>query len=375
MPLNTYVAKLRHILPTYFVIALCTICGPLLLRWLVDIELDLIDLPDDTWNIRLPLALPWLPILYWFRPRLLVLTFKWDYNGRSKGLMILVAGFTIVASSVCSQEFITSVTSEQRWLHSYDPIYALLWALGSFCIGLGLLLLILTLPRYNETERNRFVAGVKPQDDPFADVMRFLVPRGDHYASSVVIDIVILIFVCMVLMGVNLISPSGDDLLHWGAIRWTEIAHGEWWRLGTSMFLTNGLLHTALTISGLVLAAKLLEPVVGRMKYFIVYGISGLCGSIASIVWYSNTVSVGASGAVLGLFGAALGLYFAKALPNNGSKRMLIVIMAIGYVYANLTWGLVGDLDNAAHIGGLISGLLIGIVLAKLDPLIGRTPT
>jgi membrane associated rhomboid family serine protease len=374
MPLNTYVAKLRHILPTYFAIALCTVCGPLLLRWLVDIELDLIDLPDDTWSIRLPLALPWLPIVYWFRPRLRVLTFKW-YDDKRKGLMILIAGYTIVACSVCSQEFVTAVTSGQRWFHSFDPIDALLWALGSFCIGLGLLLLILALPRYDETERNRFVAGVKPQHDPFVDFMRFFVPRGDHYASSVVIDIVILVFVCMVLMGVNLISPSGDDLLRWGAIRRTEIAHGEWWRLWTSMFLTFGLMHTALTISGLVLAAKLLEPVIGRVKYFIVYVISGLCGNIASIVWYSNTISVGASGAALGLFGAALGLYVAKALPNNGSKRTLIVIMAIAFVYANLTWGLVGDLDNAAHISGFVSGAMIGIVLSKLYPMMGRTPT
>ena len=239
------------------------------------------------------------------------------------------------------------------------------WIFGSFGIGLCVLLFALIWPGYNETEKKRFLSGKKPKQDDLVDMLNYLVPKGDHFATSIILDINILVFLLMVFSGINIIAPNGIELLEWGGNRRLETTNGEWWRLLTSMFLHGGIMHLILNISGLVIAAIFVEPILGRKKYFILYILSGLCGSLTSIWWYSNTISVGASGAIFGLYGAILGLLLTNAFPEGGKKGVLIMIGI--YVGINLLWGLTGGIDNAAHIGGLLSGALIGIVLYKLD--------
>ena len=123
-------------------------------------------------------------------------------------------------------------------------------------------------------------------------------------------------------------------------------------------------MHLLLNIYGLVLAALFVEPRLGRKNYSILYILSGLCGSLASICWYPNTVSAGASGAIFGLYGAILGLLLINAFPKDGEKGILVMIGV--YVLLNLVWGLTGGIDNAAHIGGLLTGAILGIILYKL---------
>lgn len=241
----------------------------------------------------------------------------------------------------------------------------LVWIFGSFGIGLCVLLFSLIWPGYSESERKRFLAGKKPKQDDLVDALNFLVPKGDHFATSVILDLNILVFLLMVCSGVHILSPNGLELLQWGANRRFETTGGEWWRLLTSMFLHGGIMHLILNISGLVIAAIFVEPLLGRKNYFILYILSGLCGSLASIWWYPNTISVGASGAIFGLYGAILALLLTNAFPKGGKKGILMMIGV--YVGINLLWGLTGGIDNAAHIGGLLSGALIGIVLYKID--------
>lgn len=239
------------------------------------------------------------------------------------------------------------------------------WTFGSFGIGFAVLLFALIWPGYSETEKKRFLSGKKPKQDDLVDMLNYLVPKGDHFATSIILDLNIIVFLFMVFSGINIISPNGLELLQWGANRRFETASGEWWRLLTSMFLHGGIMHLFLNISGLVIAAIFVEPLLGRKNYFILYISSGLCGSFASIWWYPNTISVGASGAIFGLYGAILGLLLTNAFPKGGKKGILMMIGF--YVGINLLWGLTGGIDNAAHIGGLLSGALIGILLYKLD--------
>lgn len=239
------------------------------------------------------------------------------------------------------------------------------WIFGSFGIGFGVLLLSLIFPGFSESERKRFLSGKKPKQDDLVDMLNYLVPKGDHFATSIILDLNIVVFLLMIFSGIHIISPNGLELLQWGANRRFETTGGEWWRLLTSMFLHGGIMHLFLNIYGLVIAAIFVEPILGRKKYFILYFLSGLCGSLASIWWYPNTISVGASGAIFGLYGAILGLLLTNAFPREGKKG---IFMMIGiYVGINLLWGLTGGIDNAAHIGGLLSGVLIGIILYKLD--------
>ncbi|ESU23707.1 hypothetical protein FEDK69T_11110 [Flavobacterium enshiense DK69] len=239
------------------------------------------------------------------------------------------------------------------------------WIFGSFGIGLGILLFSLIWPGYSETERKKFLQGKKPKQDDIADMLNYLIPKGSHFVTSIILDLNILVFLIMIFSGINIISPSGLELLEWGGNRRIETMNGEWWRLFTSMFLHGGIMHLFLNIYGLVIAALFIEPILGRKNYFTLYLLSGLCGSLASIWWYPNIISVGASGAIFGLYGAILGLLLTDAFPKEG-KRFVFMMIGI-YVFINLLWGLTGGIDNAAHIGGLISGAFIGILLYKID--------
>jgi rhomboid protease GluP len=239
------------------------------------------------------------------------------------------------------------------------------WTFGSFGIGFSVFLFALIFPKYHQAEHKRQLKGIKPKSDELIDMLKFLIPKGDHYATSILLNINILVFLLMIFSGVHIISPNGMELLEWGANRRSETTGGDWWRLVSSMFLHGGFMHLFLNIYGLVIAALFVEPIFGRTKYFILYFVSGICGSLASIYWYENTISVGASGAIFGLYGAILGLLLTSAFPKDGKKGILMFIGP--YVGINLLFGLTGGIDNAAHIGGLISGAVLGIILYVTD--------
>ena len=235
------------------------------------------------------------------------------------------------------------------------------WVFGCFGIGFSLFLFVLIFPKYHQAEHRRQLKGIKPKSDELIDILKFLVPGGDHYVTSIILDINILVFLAMIFSGVHIVSPNGMELLEWGANRRSETTSGDWWRLISSMFLHGGFMHLLLNIYGLVIAALFVEPIFGRIKYLILYFVSGICGSLASIFWYENTVSVGASGAIFGLYGAILGLLLTNAFPKDGKKGILLFVGP--YVAINLLFGLTGGIDNAANIGGLVSGAILGIVL------------
>jgi rhomboid protease GluP len=224
---------------------------------------------------------------------------------------------------------------------------------------------LLLPPGVDESQLKRFALGRKPKKDDLIEMLRFLVPRGEHIATSLLLDLNILVFLLMFFSGLNMLSPNGQELLKWGANRRDETLTGDWWRLFTSMFVHGGIIHLFLNIMGLLIGSFMLERILGWKRFLALYLLAGLCGSIASIAWYPHMISVGASGAIFGLFGAMLGLLLTDAFPKKGKKAILI--FAGTYAGINLVWGLTGGIDNAAHIGGLLGGALLGILLYKLE--------
>ncbi len=89
----------------------------------------------------------------------------------------------------------------------------------------------------------------------------------------------------------------------------------------------------------------------------LIYFVSGIAGSLASIWWYENTISIGASGAIFGLFGAI----FALALKGVLDMKALFSMWV--FVGISLLFGVTGGIDNAAHIGGLLAGVVMGLLL------------
>jgi membrane associated rhomboid family serine protease/Tfp pilus assembly protein PilF len=146
---------------------------------------------------------------------------------------------------------------------------------------------------------------------------------------------------------------------------------GEWWRLLACVFIHGGLLHIAFNMWCLWNLGRLAESVYGHCTFAAVYLICGLSASLGSLIWHlSNPVpSVGASGAIFGIAGALISSFYLGefSLPRaaiGGLQRSVVTF--VGY---NLFFGaMIGSIDNSAHIGGLLMGLLLGALIAKVAP-------
>lgn len=140
---------------------------------------------------------------------------------------------------------------------------------------------------------------------------------------------------------------------------------GEWWRLLTATFLHWNLIHVALNMWALWNAGRLTERLYGSTAFLALYLASGVFGSLASIAWNPSVVSAGASGAVFGVLGALL----ACTLRSHGLPRVVVKAhrwSTLTFVVLNLTLGAISPTtDNAAHLGGLAAGILLGRLLAR----------
>lgn len=237
------------------------------------------------------------------------------------------------------------------------------WLLGSSLIGLSVWLLMLMIPKIDESHLKRIKEGKpdKEAQQEFKDFIEFLKPREGYYVTPILIYSNLGIYIIMTLLGLGFISFKGQDLLNWGANYGPLTKSGDWWRLLTSTFLHGGLMHVLANMYGLLFVGIFLEPILGKTKFLTTYLVTGLLASIASIWWYDATISVGASGAIFGLYGLFLAFMLTKVFPREFGKAFLLsTVIFVGY---NLLVGLAGGIDNAAHVGGLLGGLIIGLIL------------
>lgn len=116
-----YKAKLRHILPTFFVIAFTLIIGLLVFRLFFAIKYEIIDINEESWEVWLPMGLPWIPILIWLRPRFRVLIFKNDYD-KGRFFLQLISALTITACMMVSQSYLTTATGKLEKLKNINEI-------------------------------------------------------------------------------------------------------------------------------------------------------------------------------------------------------------------------------------------------------------
>ena len=158
----------------------------------------------------------------------------------------------------------------------------------------------------------------------------------------------------------------GDELLGQLLLDKQAVMHGEYWRLLTVTLVHGGILHLALNMYALFIVGPLAESLYGRALYLAIYLLAGLGGSIGSYLFVAAP-SVGASGAIFGLFGLAFAAtYFHKPLLPARARAitsqigMLIVLnLVIGFGIGGFA-----QIDNAAHVGGLIVGGWLGFLIA-----------
>src|SRR5262245_37538417 len=130
------------------------------------------------------------------------------------------------------------------------------------------------------------------------------------------------------------------------------VEHGEWWRLGTSAFLHYGPLHLALNMVSLYFAGSILEQVIGRWRFLLLYVVSGLAGAAGALLWSPNAMTAGASGAIFGILGALFVLERRGIISTGGQVAGLLVLnLIITFAYSSISRG--------GHIGGLIAGVVL----------------
>ena len=229
---------------------------------------------------------------------------------------------------------------------------------GSILIWLLMVLIPKTNTHPFETEPSE-EEWQDDQQNPSAKPL--YIPQPGFFITPILIYANLAVYLLMALSGLGFLDFQADDLMKLGANFRPETVNGQWWRLLTSVFLHGGLMHLLANMYGLFFIGSILEPLLGRTRFLGAYLICGIFGSLASIGWYEATVSVGASGAIFGMYGLFLALLLAKIFhPEFAQTFLSSTLIFVGF---NLLMGFQGGIDNAAHIGGLVSGFAVGWLL------------
>ncbi|MEF2965526.1 rhomboid family intramembrane serine protease [Paenibacillus sp. M1] len=171
-----------------------------------------------------------------------------------------------------------------------------------------------------------------------------------------------------VLVAFNGGSDNPLTQLKYGALTNIEPLASEWWRLFTSMFLHSGFSHLFSNCFAILVFTPPLERLLGHWRYAVLYLGSGIIGNLITLEIYNRSLephlSVGASGAVYGVYGAFLYIaLFQRHMMDESSRKTLYSLLIIGVVFSFL----VPQVNWMAHFGGLIGGFfLYGIIIRLL---------
>ncbi len=193
--------------------------------------------------------------------------------------------------------------------------------------------------------------------------------------TQIIFGINAAVFLGMALSSSTFMDFPLNELVVWGGNFGPLTLSGEWWRLLTNVFVHGGIIHIGFNMWCLWYLGALAESLYGRWTYAAIYLICGVGASLTSVAWHPGTPSVGASGAIFGLAGALLaafklGEFSVPRAALSGTLRSLGV-----FVFYNLVFGAaMPGIDNAAHIGGLLTGLIVGALIALIAPLREKAP-
>jgi membrane associated rhomboid family serine protease len=197
-------------------------------------------------------------------------------------------------------------------------------------------------------------------------VRRAAYEGGGALVTKTLIAINVLVFFVNLAQGSTLSRVSGSlferGALYIGSPFTSGLADGEWWRLITSAFLHGSLIHLGLNMLVLWIVGAPVEQAIGRGRFLALYFVSGLAGSAGALLFDPNAITVGASGAIYGILGAAL------VLESQGSH--VLGGQAFGLIVFNLVLTFaIPNISIGGHLGGLAGGALAMLALSRF----GRT--
>jgi len=240
---------------------------------------------------------------------------------------------------------------------------SLWWIFITSLVGAVAFFVMVTIPKIRRSGLNRFKKG-KGKDLKNAALIFFepFRPQEDFVVVPVLLIINIVIYLIMAIVCQNPFEFSSEMLIRWGAQSNSMVLENhEYWRLFTSQFIHAGLMHIGMNMISLYFAGVFMESILGKKWFIVLYLLSGICASLLSVYWNTKGISIGASGAIMGLYGAFAAFLITRFF-GKGLTAFFSIYIGI-FVGINLLAGLSGGIDNAAHIGGLLSGFIAGLIL------------
>jgi membrane associated rhomboid family serine protease len=193
---------------------------------------------------------------------------------------------------------------------------------------------------------------------------RTRVTRGavapSHYdapATYVLIALNVAAFLAEVAGGGGGLSPRGSSLLFDFGLYGPFVAEGEWYRLLTSGFLHIGLIHIGFNMFALYFLGRLLEPGIGTPRFVALYLASLFAGSFGALLLSPNTLTIGASGAVFGIFGAAFVIARHRGVSGVAASIGVVLLLNLAITFGN------PEISIGGHLGGLAGGVLCALAI------------
>jgi len=183
---------------------------------------------------------------------------------------------------------------------------------------------------------------------------------GRPIATQVLIAINVVAFVAMAISGGSVWGAQGEVYergVLWGPFVWA----GDWWRVVTGGFLHAGVLHLGMNMLMLWILGQMLEPVLGRARFVTLYAACLMAGSFGVLLISPNSPTIGASGAVFGLMGAAIVAQRSAGIDvwRNGIGGLVVVNLLLTFAVPGISVG--------GHVGGLVGGVAVGAIVLALD--------
>ncbi|MFF5996262.1 rhomboid family intramembrane serine protease [Lysinibacillus sp. KU-BSD001] len=163
----------------------------------------------------------------------------------------------------------------------------------------------------------------------------------------------------------TLIPKLGDEVFYFGISVNGAIMQGEWWRIITAMFLHGGFMHVLFNMFSLFLFGPELEKMAGKVRFLAIYFLSGIGGGLATLLTQDPMyATVGASGALFGIFGAFGAILYRYRHTMPELRQIMLPLIVISVILTFLQ----SNVNAASHIGGLATGFVLGLFFFKRKP-------
>lgn len=185
-------------------------------------------------------------------------------------------------------------------------------------------------------------------------------PSDGYFINPIIMDINIIVFLIMAITSLSFLEFDTDTLIHWGGNLKRLTLDGQWWRLFTSCFVHVGFMHLVMNMVALIYMGVYVEAYLGKSRYLATYLFTGVVSSLASLYWNEFSVSVGASGAIFGVYGAFFTL-LVLGIVEKSIRRPFIFTIVFFFIISVFEGTTEENIDLAAHIVGFISGIFVGL--------------